>query len=183
MSTNCPNFVPRSNHNHGYQYPRRFQQHAYGVQDNSPHDNSQFAGDPYAANQSGHPEQGKFSHHKRKNSYGESAANQGQTQQQRNRQNSIVANQTQRSSNPQVPYNPAYQSWQEKGPNDVLIFLDLTKFKTEPCPFLQAENAADAEGGHQHNPKRCFFYHDYKKDRRRPLGAYTSEMCPDITNS
>ena len=34
-----------------------------------------------------------------------------------------------------------------------------------------------------HNPKRCFYYHDYKKDRRRPLGTHTSEMCPDITSS
>ena len=58
-----------------------------------------------------------------------------------------------------------------------MIFLDLTKFKTQPCPF--AKPGAKSQ---QHNPKRCFYYHDSKKDRRRPLGTYTSEMCSEITS-
>lgn len=35
-----------------------------------------------------------------------------------------------------IPIDPSFQSWQHKMPSDVLIFLDLTKFKTEPCPYL-----------------------------------------------
>jgi hypothetical protein len=46
-------------------------------------------------------------------------------------------------------------------------FLDLNLFKTMPCNL-------DPQG---HNLKKCPFYHDYKKDRRRPLGFYQSEKC------
>jgi hypothetical protein len=76
-------------------------------------------------------------------------------------------------------FNPSFRSWREKEPEEILIFLDLTKFKTEPCPYLNQSN----EYLHQHNPKRCFYYHDFKKDRRRTLGSYTSEMCHEITSS
>ena len=36
----------------------------------------------------------------------------------------------------EIPYNPSYLSWQEKDPDDVLIFLDLNKFKTQPCSMI-----------------------------------------------
>jgi hypothetical protein len=35
----------------------------------------------------------------------------------------------------------------------------------------------------QHNPKKCFFYHEAKKDRRRALGSYTSEICQYIISA
>lgn len=43
-----------------------------------------------------------------------------------------------------------------------MIFLDLHNFKIEPC----TQDAAN------HNLKRCPYYHDFNKDRRRPLGTY-----------
>lgn len=46
-------------------------------------------------------------------------------------------------------------------------YLDLTSFKTQHCTNAQ-----------QHNPKKCFYYHEASKDKRRPLGLYTSEICP-----
>ena len=54
-----------------------------------------------------------------------------------------------------------------------MMFLDLLTFKTEEC----------TQNPQNHNLKRCPYYHDYAKDRRRPLGTYQSEMCPYITNS
>ena len=54
---------------------------------------------------------------------------------------------------------------------DVVIFIDLYNFKTQQCKLQ-----------YQHNPKKCFYYHEAKKDRRRPLGTYTSEICPYIQN-
>ena len=50
------------------------------------------------------------------------------------------------------------------GHRDGVPLLDLRVFKTQPCV---KEN--------RHNQKKCFYYHD--KDRRRPLGTYSSEMC------
>ena len=44
--------------------------------------------------------------------------------------------------------------------------MDLDMFKTQPCKL-----------GGSHNPKKCLFYHDSKRDRRRPLGTYQSDMC------
>lgn len=46
-----------------------------------------------------------------------------------------------------------------------VALLDLQVFKTEPC-----SNSA------RHDLKRCIYYH--KQDRRRPLGRYSSEVCP-----
>ena len=48
------------------------------------------------------------------------------------------------------------------------MFLDLYTFKINPC----------TQDPQNHNLKRCPFYHDFNKDRRRPLGTYQSEMCP-----
>lgn len=48
----------------------------------------------------------------------------------------------------------------------------MTIFKTQPCKVLLA-----------HNPKKCFYFHEAnKKDRRRYLGTYTSEMCFEAAN-
>ena len=47
-----------------------------------------------------------------------------------------------------------------------VLMLDLNFFKTQPCKLSKS-----------HNPKRCIYYHG--GDRRRPLGAYTSELCED----
>ena len=45
--------------------------------------------------------------------------------------------------------------------------LDLSIFKTKPCKIRES-----------HNPKRCAFYHDSKKDRRRTLHySYLADMC------
>lgn len=55
-------------------------------------------------------------------------------------------------------------------------FLDLSKFKTQVCPSVQSNSS-------NHNPKRCFFYHDYSKDRRRPFTCHTSSMCPMIKSA
>ena len=46
------------------------------------------------------------------------------------------------------------------------LFLDLNSFKINKCI-----------AGSNHNPKKCLNYHDFKRDRRRPLGAYSSEYC------
>lgn len=54
--------------------------------------------------------------------------------------------------------------------NQCISFLDLHTFKTEEC----------TQNPQNHNHKRCPFYHDFAKDRRRPLGTYQSEMCPHV---
>jgi hypothetical protein len=54
---------------------------------------------------------------------------------------------------------------------DCVIFIDLNTFKSQPC-----------KSSFQHNPKKCFYYHEAKKDRRRALGTYTSEICSVIAN-
>ena len=51
------------------------------------------------------------------------------------------------------------------------VFLDLTAFKTVKCSL---------EAGPNHDPKRCPFYHDEAKDRRRQLGTYGSDLCPHM---
>lgn len=43
-------------------------------------------------------------------------------------------------------------------------------FKTQPCTIQT-----------QHNPKRCYYFHE-AKDRRRPLGTYTSMLCDNMNN-
>ena len=55
--------------------------------------------------------------------------------------------------------------------NRSIQFLDLYTFKVFPCKLDPAT----------HNMKQCPFYHDLNKDRRRPLGTYSSEMCPFLT--
>lgn len=82
-------------------------------------------------------------------------------------------------SDSQGGFNPSYLNWRPKTSSDILIFLDLTKFKTQPCPNILPNSKNPLP---PHNPKRCYYYHDAKKDRRRPLGVYTSEMCPEITS-
>lgn len=52
-------------------------------------------------------------------------------------------------------------------------FLDLHTFKVTEC-------VQDAQN---HNLKKCPYYHDYKKDRRRPLGTYSSEMCSYLVSN
>ena len=47
-------------------------------------------------------------------------------------------------------------------------FLDLTKYKTIKCPNYD-----------NHNKKKCPYFHDDKKDKRRPIGTYSAEMCPN----
>lgn len=37
--------------------------------------------------------------------------------------------------------------------------------------------------GSNHNPKKCLNYHDFKRDRRRPLGGYSSESCINMTKN
>lgn len=54
-----------------------------------------------------------------------------------------------------------------------VAFLDLRLFKTQPCP-------APDQSAASHNVKKCPFYHDKKKDRRRQLGTYQSERCPNM---
>jgi len=44
--------------------------------------------------------------------------------------------------------------------------LDLNFFKTQPCKIKEP-----------HLPKRCPFYHDPKRDRRRPPNLYCADMC------
>jgi len=48
----------------------------------------------------------------------------------------------------------------------------LTTFKVNPC-------TQDAQN---HNNKKCPYYHEIKKDRRRPLGTYQSEMCKNVND-
>lgn len=64
------------------------------------------------------------------------------------------------------------QGESSKTNDDVIAYIDLYNFKTQPCKVACP-----------HNPKKCFFYHEAKKDRRRPLGTYTSEICPYVINS
>ena len=53
--------------------------------------------------------------------------------------------------------------------SDALCFLDLKLFKVRQCT-----------AGSNHNPKKCLNYHDSKRDRRRPIGGYSSEPCKNI---
>ena len=53
---------------------------------------------------------------------------------------------------------------------DYCRFLDLTLFKVKPCNT----------DTNSHNLKRCPYYHDQKKDQRRPLGSYQSEICRSV---
>lgn len=46
-------------------------------------------------------------------------------------------------------------------------YVDLSTFKTQHCTLPNS-----------HNPKKCFYYHEATKDKRRQLGMYTSEICP-----
>jgi hypothetical protein len=46
-------------------------------------------------------------------------------------------------------------------------FLDLTKYKTMKCPKYD-----------NHNKKKCPYFHDEKKEKRRPIGTYKAELCP-----
>lgn len=50
--------------------------------------------------------------------------------------------------------------------SSAIFFLDLNLFKVKQCT-----------AGSNHNPKKCLNYHDFKRDRRRPLGTYSSESC------
>ena len=52
-----------------------------------------------------------------------------------------------------------------------IAFLDLYTFKIDACQ----------QDPQNHNLKRCPFYHDFYKDRRRPLGTYQSEICLHVT--
>jgi hypothetical protein len=52
---------------------------------------------------------------------------------------------------------------------DICFHLDLQLFKTQPCKL-----------GTSHQPKKCLFYHDFKKDRRRVPIVYTAEYCPNL---
>ncbi len=54
----------------------------------------------------------------------------------------------------------------------VCLQLDLTFFKTRPCRITTV-----------HPPKRCPYYHDPKKDRRRPPQGYVSDMCAYVANN
>lgn len=49
---------------------------------------------------------------------------------------------------------------------DAILYLDLKTFKVNQCT-----------AGTNHNPKKCLNYHDHKRDRRRPIGTYSSEPC------
>lgn len=48
---------------------------------------------------------------------------------------------------------------------ETIFFLDLNSFKVKQCT-----------AGANHNPKKCLNYHDFKRDRRRPMGTYSSEF-------
>lgn len=56
--------------------------------------------------------------------------------------------------------------------SDTHMHLDLLTFKVNPC-----------KGNTNHLPKQCFYYHDYKKDRRRPHHLYIGDICPYISNN
>lgn len=64
----------------------------------------------------------------------------------------------------QVPVFVPHQKEKES-----VAFIDLFNFKTQSCKLA-----------YQHNPKKCFYFHEAKKDRRRALGTYTSEICPQV---
>ena len=49
---------------------------------------------------------------------------------------------------------------------DICLKLDLNFLKTQLCKQPNA-----------HLPKRCPYYHDYNRDRRRPPQIYSSDMC------
>lgn len=53
-----------------------------------------------------------------------------------------------------------------------IFFLDLNVFKVKQC-----------KAGSNHNPKKCMHYHDFKRDRRRPLGNYSSESCLSMSKT
>lgn len=61
------------------------------------------------------------------------------------------------------------KSIQEGKSIDTIIFLDLKLFKVKQCT-----------AGTNHNPKKCLNYHDFKRDRRRPIGSYSSEACMNV---
>jgi len=55
---------------------------------------------------------------------------------------------------------------------EAICFLDLKTFKVKQCT-----------AGSNHNPKKCLNYHDYKRDRRRAIGSYSSETCIHTSKS
>ena len=61
------------------------------------------------------------------------------------------------------------KSIQDGKSTDAIIFLDLKLFKVKQC-----------SAGTNHNPKKCLNFHDYKRDRRRPIGLYSSEACVNV---
>lgn len=63
-------------------------------------------------------------------------------------------------------YNTHYQTRFDQS----LKFLDLNTFKTEKCTNTNPD----------HCQKKCVYYHDFNKDRRRKLGIYQSEKCNRI---
>src|SRR3569833_2916673 len=70
--------------------------------------------------------------------------------------------------------NPIEQtpSGSKQQSEDGIAFIDLYNFKTQQCKIP-----------YQHNPKKCFFYHEAKKDRRRQLGTYSSEICQYVVSN
>jgi hypothetical protein len=62
------------------------------------------------------------------------------------------------------------KSIQEGKSTDAIMFLDLKLFKVKQCT-----------AGTNHNPKKCLNYHDFKRDRRRPIGSYSSEACVNVS--
>ena len=52
-----------------------------------------------------------------------------------------------------------------------MSFLDLSKYKMMKCPNMEV-----------HNKKKCPYFHEEKKDKRRPIGTYSAMMCPNIDN-
>ena len=55
---------------------------------------------------------------------------------------------------------------------EAICFLDLKQFKVKECT-----------AGSNHNPKKCLNYHDYKRDRRRSMGTYSSESCISMSKT
>ena len=58
----------------------------------------------------------------------------------------------------------------KKNSLEAIFFLDLDTFKVKQWT-----------AGTNHNPKKCLNYHDFKRDRRRPMGTYSSEFCMSMT--
>jgi hypothetical protein len=80
-----------------------------------------------------------------------------------------IVNMHQRHSPPNqsLPLLPNHRHRNNMGIEGVICeHLDLLTFKTRPCKMQS-----------NHMPKRCPFYHDFKKDRRRPPTTYSDEMC------